>query len=280
MNKPKTTLVIVFVIAFLVTESAPAFVFRLLRRRAERRKAEIRGEILWELSAKMDSDLAREMETVDKRLQVAATSHIQEEGRRLEALVRSEVSKMHQQAEALLAREAKKLGEQTAARLRRLQTESQAKIAAESNKLKDLVKSEAAGLRRDADTRTKDTLAKLADGAKRFQQATSAGVKAATADMQKTIGARLAELPGAIDARVVSEGSKIKAALVPEIKAALVPQIKASLTPKIKAAVRAQVQKQQRGRPDKRKTPAKPGDDKATVPARAKLENDAAPQRE
>ena len=110
MKQVTTVAILAVVGVLLIAETSSA---QLLRRRWERRKAEIRSEVVSqvtpELNAKLEADLAREMDSATKELKKSTTAQVNAESKRLADEVRAEIAKMREEARKMVAEEAKKI---------------------------------------------------------------------------------------------------------------------------------------------------------------------------
>ena len=126
-------------LSLLVLDTAGAGIFGFGRRRWERRKAELRSELVWQLENKLESDLAREVETVTAELTVAAEDQIQIESTKLEQQVRQAIIDLRAEAVKLVDVEVERLEQQIDRQVTELQTQSRQRVAAEAGKLQEKI---------------------------------------------------------------------------------------------------------------------------------------------
>ena len=130
-------LVIGSLLALLAVDTASAGLFGLGRRRWERRKAELRGELVSDLSYKMDQDLAREVDAIKAKLTETAQQQIQVEGEKLQQQVDQALAQLRDEAAKTVAAEVQRLDKKIDDQVEQLKQQAQATVQAESKKLKD-----------------------------------------------------------------------------------------------------------------------------------------------
>lgn len=122
-------------ISLLVGQSVSAGLFGFGQRRWERRKAEIRNELLGDLSNKMDQDLAREVESVRADLTKTAITQVKSEGDKLQAQVDQAVAELRKHAQQIVAAETAKLDAQVKRQVVQLRAEARQAVTTEAAKL-------------------------------------------------------------------------------------------------------------------------------------------------
>ncbi len=108
----------------------------LPRRRWARRKAELRSELMYDLTAKLDSDLAREVSAVASQLQATAEQQVKAEAAKLDEQVQQAVAQLREQASKLVAKETQRLDKAIEQQITTLQQEAKQTVTAEAAKLK------------------------------------------------------------------------------------------------------------------------------------------------
>jgi DNA anti-recombination protein RmuC len=159
----------------------------LPRRRWARRKAELRSELVYDLSAKLDSDLAREVEAVTVQLQATAEDQVKTEAAKLEQQVEEAVAQLRKQASALVAEETKRLDNTIKQHVTQLQQAAKQTVNAEASKLKQQTDAEVNRLNEKFAEQTKT--------------------------MQATVDQHLQKLPGLVTTTLQEELKKREAAV-------------------------------------------------------------------
>ena len=124
-------------LSLLAADTASAGLFRLGQRRWDRRKAELRAELVNDLSHKLDQDLAREVEAVTDKLTIAAQDQVKMEAARLEQQVQQALVQLREEAGKLVAAETERLDKQINEQVVQLQQKSQETVSGEAARLKE-----------------------------------------------------------------------------------------------------------------------------------------------
>jgi hypothetical protein len=123
-------------LSLLAVDTVNAGLFGFGRRRWERRKAQLRAELICELEHKMEQDMAREVETITAHLTATAENQVKVEAEKLQQQVQSALDQLREEASALVAAETKRLDKQITTQIGELRKQSQERVAAEAAKLK------------------------------------------------------------------------------------------------------------------------------------------------
>ncbi len=123
-------------LSLLAVDTVSAGLFGFGQRRWERRKAELRSELVNDLENKLDSDLAREVEAVTAELSAVAEGQVKVEAEKLQKQVQEALVQLRQEASNLVAAEAKRLDQEINQQVAELAKQSQDLVTAEANKLK------------------------------------------------------------------------------------------------------------------------------------------------
>lgn len=186
-------------------ETAEAQVFG---RRWQRRKAEIKGELSTQLTAKVNADIQREMDVATNKINSATQEQLA-----------AEIVKLREQASQLVAAEGEKLKAQAANQLKELQSASEAALAAHTKKLEEQAAAQVKDLAAKLDAKLVDESKKLhaayAEQVKVMQTGTAEQIKALTSSMQGDL-AKLAK----------TEAERVKDALAVELKSTVESHIK------------------------------------------------------
>ena len=130
-------------LALLAVDTASAGLFG---HRWERRKAELRAELVNDLSSKMDSDLAREVEALTAQLTTSAQEQVKTEADKLQQQVDQALAQLREEASKLVAAEADRLDKKMAEQVEQIKQQSQELVHAEASKLKEQTDKEVAQL--------------------------------------------------------------------------------------------------------------------------------------
>ena len=135
-------LVVGFLLTLFLVDTVSAQLLPLGRRRWERRKSELRSELVYDLSAKLDSDLAREVAAVTVQLQATAEAQVKTEAAKLEQQVQEAVAQLRQQASTLVAEETNRLDQMIKQQVTQLQQEAKQTVSSEAAQLKQQMEAE------------------------------------------------------------------------------------------------------------------------------------------
>ena len=119
----------------LAADTVSAGLFDFGCRRWQRRKDELRAELLYDLEQKLDHDLAMRVEAVSADLNATAEAQLQAESDRLSAQVEQAVAQLREEAANLVAAEAERLDMQLDAQLKALTRQAQNQFAVKAKKL-------------------------------------------------------------------------------------------------------------------------------------------------
>lgn len=190
---------------------------QLLGRRWERRKAELRHEISTKLTAKVDRDLAREMDDVrqsnDQQLGLLRET-LRNESESLCNQVEDELAVLRSKAQEVVKAEAERLERETKKQVASLRQAAAKQIADESKRLEKVVEIELVKAQDRASMEFESALAVLNKRQDGF---------AASAD--RRLNEELAKLPGMVNAQVELAAERI----MPEVKTAIEVAVKESL---------------------------------------------------
>ena len=179
MQRSTLTIVLVLLGTMITVETASAGLFGLRRRIWQRRKAEVRAEVSYDLSRKLDKDLA----DVAKQLESQSQALIQSEAGRLEAEIRAGLAELRKEAAAQIAAEADRLRKQTDEQVKQLQTAAEQKVAAAAAKLKQ-----------QTDQQLQAALTKLVEQAAADKRDFTAQFNTANSALRKEINEQLANM--------------------------------------------------------------------------------------
>ncbi len=135
-------LVVGLLVTLFLVDTVSAQLLPLGRRRWERRKSELRSELVYDLSAKLDSDLAREVQAVTVQLQATAEAQVKTEAAKLEQQVQEAVAQLRQQASTLVAEETNRLDQMIKQQVTQLQQEAKQTVSSEAVQLKKQAEAE------------------------------------------------------------------------------------------------------------------------------------------
>ena len=108
MNRTPMICLTALICSIAVVDVAPAQIFRKVW---QRRKSEIKQEVGSSLSAKMDGDLAREIDILTSRMDYRASQLIAAEASKLDSKVQQAIAEMNASASATITAEATTTGE-------------------------------------------------------------------------------------------------------------------------------------------------------------------------
>ncbi len=123
-------------LTLLAADTAGAGLFGFGRRRWERRKAELRAELVYDLENKLDHDLAREVDAITAQLTATAQRQVKIEAEKLEQRVQQALVQLRQEASKAVAAEAKRLDQEIDTKVAELKKQTQQLVKTEADKLK------------------------------------------------------------------------------------------------------------------------------------------------
>ena len=123
-------------LSLLAVDTVSAGLFGLGRRRWERRKSELRAELVYDLEHKLDQDLAREVEAVTAELSAVAEAQVKSEAAKLEQQVQQALVQLREEASKIVANEAKRLDQEIGKQVTELQKQTEELVATQADKLK------------------------------------------------------------------------------------------------------------------------------------------------
>lgn len=145
-------------LSLLAVDTVSAGLFGLGRRRWERRKSELRAELVYNLEHKLDQDLAREVETMTAELSAVAEAQVKSEAAKLEQQVQQALVQLREEASKIVANEAKRLDQEINKQVTNLQKQTE-----------ELVATQAAELKKQADQELTMLTVKFAEHSKALQ---------------------------------------------------------------------------------------------------------------
>ncbi len=163
-------------LTLLAADTAGAGLFGFGRRRWERRKAELRAELVYDLENKLDQDLAREVDAITAQLTATAESQVKIEAEKLQQQVQQALVQLREEASKVVAAEAKRLDQEIDKQVAELKAQTQ-----------QLAKAEAAKLKKQADQEITALTAKL---------------NKQSQTLRSTVAAEIAKLPAQINQQI------------------------------------------------------------------------------